>query len=80
MTTVLIVLLVVAIGAGLGYFNYLAAKKRREAFAAFAAQQGFGYAESNDPLANQWSGTPFQTGDHCRRRGPVPGTRRPRGS
>jgi hypothetical protein len=66
LTTVLVVLLVVAVGAGLGYFNYLAAKKRREAFAAFAAQQSFGYAESNDALANQWSGTPFQTGDHWR--------------
>jgi hypothetical protein len=65
LTTLLIVLLAV-IGAGLGYLNYLAAKKRRAAFAAFAAQQGFGYAASNDALASQWGGAPFQTGDHWR--------------
>ncbi len=66
MTTVLIVLLVVLIGAGIGYVNYVQAKKRREAFAAFAAQQGFSYQPANHALANQWGGTPFQTGDHWR--------------
>ncbi|HET6293243.1 MAG TPA: hypothetical protein VFG33_07710 [Kribbella sp.] len=63
---VLIVGITVLVGVGLVYFNYLAAKKRREAFATFAAQQGFSYQPANNALANQWGGTPFQTGDRCR--------------
>ena len=38
--TFLIVLLAVLVGGGLCYFNYARAKKRRELFAGFAAQQG----------------------------------------
>lgn len=66
MTTVLVVLLIIAVGVGVGYVNYLNAKKRREAFAAFAAQQGFSYQPANHALANQWAGAPFRTGDNRR--------------
>ena len=43
---VLLVLLAVLVGGGLFYFNYLPAKKRRELFAGFAAQQGWSYLPS----------------------------------
>jgi hypothetical protein len=66
MEPVLIVAVAIVIAGGVVYFNYMAAKKRREAFAAFAAQQGLAYQPENHALANQWSGTPFQTGDHWR--------------
>ena len=62
--TVLIVLLAILVGGGIFYVNYIAAKKRRELFAGFAAQQGWSYLQSNNVLAGQWSGTPFQTGDN----------------
>ena len=62
--TVLIVLLAVLVGGGLFYLNYIAAKRRRELFAGFAAQQGWAYLPSNNTLAGQWSGTPFQAGDN----------------
>lgn len=52
MTTVLVVLLIIAVGVGVGYVNYLNAKKRREAFAAFAAQQGFSYQPA-EPRAGE---------------------------
>ena len=65
-STVLIVLLAILVGGGLFYFNYIRAKKRRELFAGFASQQGWSYQQSNDMLAGQWSGTPFQTGDNWR--------------
>lgn len=68
MTTVLIVLAVVVVVIGIAYLSYQAAKKRREAFAAFAAQQGLTYVESDDTLANQWQGEPFGRGDHRRAR------------
>ena len=66
MTTLLIILAGLAIGGLVAYVNYVQAKKRREAFAAFAAQQGFSYLPENNALANQWAGSPFQTGDHWR--------------
>ncbi|HZX05233.1 hypothetical protein [Kribbella sp.] len=65
-STLLIGLLVLAICGAILYFNYYTAKKRREEFAGFASQQGWSYVESNDSLANQWAGTPFNTGDHWR--------------
>jgi hypothetical protein len=71
--TVLFVLAVIVIGGGIAYFQYATAKKRRELFAGFAAQQGWSYQPSNDMLAGQWTGTPFQTGDHWRVRNSVAG-------
>ncbi len=56
-----------------GYVNYMMAKKRREAFAAFATQQGFSYQPENHALAGQWAGTPFQTGDNRRVRNVLAG-------
>src|SRR4051812_29677913 len=70
MSTVLAVLLVVVIAAavaGIGYATWLAAKKRREAFAAMAAQRGWTYAQRDDRYVNQFSGVaPFGVG-HDRR-------------
>ena len=66
MEIALIIVVGVAIGGLVAYVNYANAKKRREAFAAFGAQQGFTYLPENHSLANQWGGTPFQTGDHWR--------------
>jgi len=63
---VLFVLVALVVAGGIFYFSYLAAKKRRELFAGFAAQQGWSYLPANDTLAGQWSGTPFQTGDNWR--------------
>jgi hypothetical protein len=65
-STLLIVLLAILVGGGLFYFNYYRAKKRRELFAGFAAQQGWSYLPTNESLAGQWGGTPFQTGDNWR--------------
>jgi len=62
-TTVLIALPAILLGGAFGYFKYAAAKKRRELFAGFAAQQGWSYLPFDNALAEQWSGTPFQTGD-----------------
>jgi hypothetical protein len=73
-TPVLVIVLAVVIGVGVAYVNYVQAKKRREAFAAFAAEQGFAYVPENDSLAGQWAGTPFQTGDHWRARNVLSGS------
>jgi hypothetical protein len=74
LTVVVVLVAGLLIGAGVAYVNYLNAKKRREAFAAFAAQQGFSYQPENQALAGQWTGTPFQTGDHRRVRNVLSGT------
>jgi hypothetical protein len=66
MDPALIVVLVVLVAGAAIWFNYAAAKKRREEFAAFAAQQGFAYTPENNGLAGQWSGEPFERGDHRR--------------
>jgi hypothetical protein len=58
--------LVIVVGVGIFLFNYLAAKKRREMFAGFAAQHGWSYVPSNNALARQWTGTPFGAGDNRR--------------
>ena len=73
MTIVVVLVASLLIGCGVAYVNYLNAKKRREAFAAFAAQQGFSYLPENQALAGQWAGTPFQTGDHRRVRNVLSG-------
>jgi hypothetical protein len=72
-TTAVIVVVALLIGAGVGYANYVLAKKRREAFAAFAARQGFSCVPENNALAGHWAGTPFQTGDHWRVRNVLSG-------
>jgi hypothetical protein len=61
---VLLVPIVFVVALGFFYLNHLAAKKRRELFAGFAAQQGWTYQPANNALAGQWSGTPFRTGDN----------------
>ncbi|MGC4937273.1 hypothetical protein [Kribbella sp. DT2] len=66
MEPVLIVVLVVVVAGAAIWFNYAMAKKRREEFAAFAAQQGLSYVPENNALAGQWGGEPFQHGDHRR--------------
>lgn len=66
MDPVLIVVLGLVVVGAVIWFNYAAAKKRREEFAAFAAQQGLAYTPENNGLARQWSGEPFERGDHRR--------------
>lgn len=73
MTTALIVIACLLIAGGVAYLNYITAKKRREAFASFAAQQGLSYQPENHALARQWAGTPFQTGDNWRVRNVLAG-------
>ncbi|WP_112248567.1 hypothetical protein [Kribbella monticola] len=73
MELALVVVAGLAIGGLVAYVNYVNAKKRREAFAAFAAQQGFSYLPENNALASRWGGTPFQTGDHWRVRNVLSG-------
>jgi hypothetical protein len=63
---VVMILIAVVVGVGIFYLNYMRAKKRREMFAGFAAQQGWQYQPGNNSMAHQWSGTPFQTGDNRR--------------
>jgi hypothetical protein len=63
---VVLILIALVIGGGIFYFNYMAAKKRREAFAGLAAQQGWVYQPDNNALARQWEGTPFRSGDNRR--------------
>jgi hypothetical protein len=72
-STLLIVLLAIVVGVGLFYFNYQAAKKRREKFAAFAAQYGWSYTPADNSLAHQWAGTPFGNGDNRRVRNVLSG-------
>lgn len=45
-----------------GYFSYLAAKKRREEFAALAAARGWTYAENDQRYVDRFSGAPFGLG------------------
>ena len=53
-------LCVVALVAVLGY---LAAKKRREEFAAFAASKGWTYVQRDDRWCSRFDGHPFGTGE-----------------
>ena len=68
----LVVLLVVGVGLVVvaGILGYLNAKKRREAFAALAARQGWTYAARDDRWADEFEGAPFGRG-HDRRAGNV---------
>ncbi|WP_433163326.1 hypothetical protein [Kribbella sp. CA-247076] len=63
---VLLVPIAFVVALGVFYLNHLAAKKRRELFAGFAAQQGWSYQPADDSLAHRWAGTPFRTGDNWR--------------
>jgi len=45
-----------------GYLGYVAAKKRREAFAAAAAQRGWTYTARDDSWAERFDGAPFGQG------------------
>ncbi|ADB35722.1 hypothetical protein Kfla_6730 [Kribbella flavida DSM 17836] len=58
----------------LAVVNHMAAKKRREQFTAFAAQQGFAYTPENHQLAAQWAGEPFRTGSSRRVRNVLGGS------
>jgi hypothetical protein len=61
--------------AGLiGFASYLAAKKRREAFAAFAAGHGWAYAARDDDCLDQFSGAPFDAGHDRRAENVLSGT------
>lgn len=66
METALVVIAALVIAGVVVYVAYLQAKKRREAFAAFAASQGWTYAATDHRLAGQWSGEPFGYGDNRR--------------
>jgi hypothetical protein len=57
---------VIALGIGIVYLSYVRAKQRREAFAAFAASQGWSYAPVDQALTGQWRGEPFGSGDNRR--------------
>jgi hypothetical protein len=45
-----------------GYLGYVAAKRRREAFAAAAAQRGWRYTARDDSWAERFDGPPFGQG------------------
>src|SRR4051812_23340114 len=60
---VLVGLLVVG---GIAYLQYLAAKRRREEFAALAARNGWAYAAEDDRWVDAFEGAPFGRG-HTRR-------------
>lgn len=61
-----VVVVFLAIAGGLAYLSYIQAKKRREAFAAFAAHNGWTYTPGNQALTGQWRGDPFDQGDNRR--------------
>jgi hypothetical protein len=53
---------VVLLFIGIAVASYLAAKKRREALAALAAQRGWQYAERDDRWCQAFDGAPFGLG------------------
>jgi hypothetical protein len=63
---VVIFVLFVAFAVVVGYLGYLAAKKRREAMAAYAASRGWTYVQEDPGLVDRFSGAPFGLG-HGRR-------------
>ncbi len=52
----------VVLVAIIAYFSWLAAKKRREAFAALAAARGWSYTQRDDRWAGAFNGAPFDSG------------------
>lgn len=72
MTAVWIVVAIVVVCAFLGY-RYYAAKKRREAFQAWARSRGWTYSERDDSFAERFDGTPFGQGDSREARNVVQG-------
>jgi len=63
----------VVVVAGLAYLAQQRAKKRREAFQAWAASRGFTYTAEDDSLTDRFDGTPFGNGDHRRAQNVVSG-------
>lgn len=56
----------IAVAALIAYASYLAAKKRREAFATAAAARGWTFTERDDRFVDRFEGAPFGLG-HDRR-------------
>jgi hypothetical protein len=71
---VVIVLVVVLAAAGLAYLSWYAAKKRREAFAMWAARKGWSYTERDDRWVDSFSGPPFGQGHNKKAQNVVTGT------
>jgi hypothetical protein len=71
-------ILFVVLGFGLvglvGYLGYLAAKKRREEFAALAAARGWTYAAQDDRYVDRFAGAPFGQGHDRRAENVLTGT------
>ena len=65
-TFILIVVLVLALFGVFAFLSYLAAKKRREAFQAYAATKGWTWTERDDQWIEAFDGAPFGLG-HDRR-------------
>lgn len=63
---VVIFVLFAALAVLFGYLGYLAAKKRREAMAAYAASRGWSWVPEDDRVISLFSGMPFGVG-HGRR-------------
>lgn len=57
------------------YASWRAAKKRREAFAALVASQGWSWYPEDNRWTSHWTGAPFDRGDHRRARNVVTGSR-----
>ena len=54
--------LFVVLVVGIGVLGFLAAKKRREALASFAAARGWRYTQRDDSLTRRFEGRPFGQG------------------
>lgn len=72
MDVALVVIVVLAVVA-VTVLRFQAAKKRREAFAVWAAKRGWIYSESDDSYADRFDGTPFGTGNRRRAQNVVVG-------
>lgn len=59
---VVIVLVLVAVGVGLAVLGAVAAAKRREALAAYAASRGWTWTEERSDLVDRFDGAPFGRG------------------
>ncbi|MXG88691.1 DUF3137 domain-containing protein [Nocardioides flavescens] len=59
---VVLVVVVLAIGVGLAVLGAVAAAKRREALAAYAASRGWTWTEERHDLVDRFSGAPFGRG------------------
>ena len=59
---VVAIVLFLLVAVGIGYLSYLAAKKRREAMAAYAASRGWSWVARDDGVIALFSGMPFGVG------------------